>query len=179
MSILTSGIREDKEYSQLLSAIEKEHNSKVTLPLLVTGLCDGAADSLFISLFEDIQKKHGTSLVVCSDEKECLRLCNLLNANSIKSAFFQSRDLTFYNISASHDYEHERLKVLYELYTGNLDAVTVTPDTLLGYTVPPKRLNDATVFFDYSAEVDLMNLATVLVKSGYKKVELKIGRAHV
>ncbi len=175
MSILTSGIREDKEYSQLLSAIEKEYNSKVTLPLLVTGLCDGATDSLFISLFEDIKRKHGASLIVCSDEKECLRLCNLLNANSVKSAFFQARDLTFYNISASHDYEHERLKVLYELSTGAVDAVTVTPDTLLGYTVPPKRLNDATVFFDYSTEIDPSSLANTLVASGYKRVELVDG----
>ena len=168
MSMLTDVIREDREYGQLIRAIDKEFKAPNTLPLLVTGLCDGAADSLLVSLITDSRKgnEHRAALIVCPDEKECARLCDLLRVNSIRAVFYQARDLTFYNISASHDYEHERLKVLSWLISGGLDAVITTPDVALGYTVPPARLMDTTRFFDYSTVIDIRELSSALVEAG-------------
>ncbi len=175
MSILTDVIREDREYSQLLKAAEKEMKAERTLPLLATGLSDGAADALCISMIRDLREKHPTVLIICPDEKECARLSDLLRVNSIKAVFYQSRDLTFYNISASHDYEHERLKVLSGLISDSFDAIITTPDAALGYTVPPKRLMDAMAIFDYDTPVDTAELSRSLVDAGYKRVELVEG----
>jgi len=175
MSILTDVIREDREYSGLSKAVEKEFKAPTPLPLLVTGLCDGAADSLLRSLITDMRGNRPAALIICPDEKECARLCDLLRVNSVNAVFYQSRDFTFYNISASHDYEHERLKVLSWLISGGLDAVITTPDAALGYTVPPTRLMDATSFFDYDTIVDIADLSKSLVESGYKRVDLVDG----
>ena len=175
MSILTDGIRQDGEYQHLLSAVETEFSSPHTLPLLVTGLCDGASDSLFVSLVSELKQKHGCTLIVCQDERECSRLCDLLKINLLEAAFFLPRDLTFYNISASHDYEHERLKVLYGLLCGTLDAVITTPDAAIGYTVPPDHLKKATITFDYSSHIDISKLTRSLIASGYKRVEMVDG----
>ena len=108
---LYSFVREEGEYRQLLSAVKTEFLQK-PLPILVCGLCDGASDSFFVSLISDVRRhRRETALVICPEEKECLRLCEILNSVGIKSGFYNSRDYTFYNITASHEYEHERLKV--------------------------------------------------------------------
>jgi fructose-bisphosphate aldolase class II len=46
MSILTDSIREDGEYRHLLESVKREFSVPKPLPLLVNGLCDGAADAL-------------------------------------------------------------------------------------------------------------------------------------
>ena len=55
------------------------------------------------------------------------------------------RDLTFYNISASHEYEHERIRVLSGILSGAFDAVITTPDAMLGYTISADQIGRAHV----------------------------------
>ena len=86
------------------------------------------------------KKRRETILIICPEEKECVRISEILNGVGIASGFYNTRDYTFYNITASHEYEHERLKVLSALLEGDLDAVVTTPDACLGYTIPPKSL---------------------------------------
>ena len=81
MSILTDSIREDGEYRHLLESVKREFSVPKPLPLLVNGLCDGAADALFVSLLADLKKESKTSLIVCAEEKECIRIKELLNAS--------------------------------------------------------------------------------------------------
>ena len=49
---------------------------------------------------------------------------------------YPARDLNLYNITASHDFEHERLSVLYAILSGECDCVITTPDAALSYTIP-------------------------------------------
>ena len=172
MPNLTDSIRQDREYGAVIDALKREFSTSKPSPLLLTGLCDGASDSLFVSLIRDLTNQRGASLIICRDERECSRLCDLLRVNSLNAAFYLPRDLTFYNISASHDYEHERLMVLYGLLCGGLDAVVTTPDAALGYTIPPDRLQSSTVKLDFSTDIELNELAKRLVDSGYKRVDL-------
>ncbi len=172
MPLLTDAIRHDREYGAVCEALKKEFTASKPLPLLVTGLCDGAADALFVSLIADRKKHKGAVLIICRDERECSRLCDLLRVNSLNAAFYLPRDLTFYNISASHDYEHERLTVLYGLLCGGLDAVITTPDAALGYTIPPERLKNSTVKLNFSTEIDLNDLTKMLVNAGYRRVDM-------
>ena len=112
MNILTAGIRLDPEYKQLLRTVEQ--NFRVNpLPILASGLCDGASDALIVSLLEDTAKvRGGCALMICPEEKDCIRLCGVLERFGLRTGFYMARDLTFYNMIASHEYEHERLKVL-------------------------------------------------------------------
>ncbi|MBQ2734948.1 MAG: hypothetical protein IJF33_03870, partial [Clostridia bacterium] len=112
MSILTELIRQDPEYLQLLKTVERDFRLS-PLPILASGLCDGASDAFLVSLLEDtITFRNGTVLLFCPEEKDCVRVAGMLERYGIRAAFYMARDLTFYNITASHEYEHERLRVL-------------------------------------------------------------------
>ncbi len=200
MSLLTSPIRSDPEYTQLLAAARQNFKDK-PLPLLANGLCEGAAEALIISLIEDLcapigldpeehtesldksvtspQKppRHRTALLVCPEEKDCVRLKQTLRRFGMRAEFYTARDLSFYGagVTASHEYEHERLKVLSGLITGGLDAVLTTPDAALGYTIPPARLKATSVHLDYGVPLDPTALAGALVAAGYARVDLVEG----
>ena len=164
MSILTSCIREDLEYRQLLRTVSE--NFRVSpLPILASGMCDGASDAFLVSLIEDTQRLRGNSpaLVICPEEKECVKLCGVLERCGLRAAFYMSRDLTFYNITASHEYEHERLRVLSGILGGSFDAVITTPDALLGYTIPPKFLQENMLRIDNTEQLEPKKLADRLL----------------
>ena len=126
MNIFTDCIRADREYGQLLAVIKKNFKDK-PLPLLANGLCEGAAEAFLVSLIEDTclpskeaKTPHRTALIVCPEEKDCMRLRQTLTRFGLKASFYTARDLSFYGagVTASHEYEHERLKVLSGLITG-------------------------------------------------------------
>ena len=57
MSIVTDFIKLDKEYGALLETVKDARDARTPLPTLVSGLCDGASDSAFVSLIKDLKKK--------------------------------------------------------------------------------------------------------------------------
>ena len=174
MNQLTDIVRRDREYDQLLAAIKMASTSRTLYPILVSGLCDGAADAVYVSLIEDLKKeKQGPALLILPEEKECVRIRNMLRQFGLRTGFYVGRDLTFYNITASHEYEHERLKVLSGLLEGAYDAVVTTPDAALSYTIPADRLIDAQMKIAYGeSRLEPSELAETLVRAGYVRTEL-------
>jgi len=174
-SILTDSIRQDGEYRQLLRVVKALGNMANPQPVLLTGLCEGAADATYVSLIEDIRAGGAKApvLLICPEEKECVRLKVFLEQYGIKTGFFVGRDLTLYNITASHEYEHERLKVLSGILEGRYDAIVTTPDCTLGYTMPPEVLAKRCIRFDYSKSCpETSELAALLVAAGFVRVEM-------
>ncbi len=173
MNILTDSIRRDSEYTQLLSCALKEFEAREALPISASGLCEGAADALLISLIEDIKyEKGGCALIVCPEEKDAVRGKALLERFGLKCGFFIARDLTFYNITASHEYEHERLNVLYGILNGELDAVITTPDAALGYTIPPEKLLGSVMKLRYEDSISIDETVQKLLSAGYVRTEM-------
>ena len=171
-SILTSVIRADPEYGQLLRATKQDFRAN-PLPILASGLCEGAADALLVSLLEDTERERGgAALILCPEEKDCVKLGGLLERFGLRTGFYMARDLTFYNMTASHEYEHERIKVLSGLMAGEYDAVLTTPDAALGYTVPPEILKKTTVAINADEPLDLPELAKRLTGAGFVRVDL-------
>ena len=173
MSLLTQCIRSDPEYAQLLRVAMRNFRDK-PLPILASGLCDGASDAFLVSLIEDTASARcgSPALVICPEEKDCIRMLGVFERCGLRGAFYMTRDLTFYNITASHEYEHERLRVLYGLLCGDYDVVVTTPDATLGYTIPPKRLSDATIRVEAQTIIRPQALAERLVAAGYVRVDL-------
>ena len=175
MNLLTDAIRQDGEYEQLLAAVKRGFRDKA-LPLLANGLCEGASDAFVTSLLEDTASlTPSPALIVCAEEKECLRVKDMLSLFGITAAFYPVRDLTFYNISASHEYEHERIRVLSGILSGAFDAVITTPDAMLGYTIPAERLQDATLTLDFDTRIEPDDLCLRLVEAGYARVNMVDG----
>ena len=172
MNLLTSTVRLDSEYKQLLRALERDFRQN-PLPILASGLSDGAADAFLVSLLEDTASfRAKTALLICAEEKDCVRAMGLLERYGLRTAFYMARDLTFYNITASHEYEHERLRVLSGLLCDEFDVVVTTPDAALGYTVPPDLLADMLLSINATDEIDLKELNRKLISLGYVRVDL-------
>ena len=176
MNILTDCIRADGEYKHLLRAIAEQRIAKNPLPIVVAGLCEGAADAAYAALAEDVGRIGGKKrpvLLVCPEEKECMRLVNLFRRFAIRAEFFVARDLNFYNIVASHEYEHERLKVLSGILCGELDVIVTTPDAALTYTIPPEKFISSIINIEYDKTViEVAELAERLIGAGYVRAEM-------
>ncbi|MBR6728444.1 MAG: transcription-repair coupling factor, partial [Clostridia bacterium] len=167
--------RADGEYRQLLGDLTAALRDR-SLPFATGGLCDGAADGLMLSLLDDLRAaRRGAALCLLSEEKECARLQSYFEQYGLRVAFFTARDLTFYNITASHEYEHERLRVLSGLLRDDFDLILTTPDAALGYTVSRKRLEAHTLQLDGDSIVEIAALAERLTAAGYTRVELVEG----
>ncbi len=169
MTKITDLIRKDKEYGELLSAISRDFSATKPLPIAASGLCEGAMDAAYVSLLSDLNE---SALILCAEEKECVRICEMLCGFGLPAVFFQSRDLNLYNITASHEYEHERLKVLYKLLRGERQIVVTTPDGALGYTVPQAVLSAHSIRLDFDSRIDTATFARELVAAGYVRAEM-------
>ncbi len=176
-NILTDLIRLDREYEQLCALAVKNFGGK-SLPIAASGLSGGSMDALTVSLCRDTQKarthegKRSPTLVICAEEKECRELCERYAAFGLQTAFYVTRDLTFYNITASHEFEHERLMVLSGLLSGEYDIVFTTPHTALGYTIPPDRLRERMIKIDMMTRTEPSLLAERLVSAGYARTQM-------
>ncbi|MBR4033589.1 MAG: transcription-repair coupling factor [Clostridia bacterium] len=174
--ILTDCIRTDSEYRHLLEGLIRQRTSKQPLPIVAAGLCDGAADALTVSLVTDVGgRKSGGVLMVCADEKECVRTVALLKDFGLTAAHFPPRDLTFYNVTASHEFEYERLMVLSGILVGAYDAVVTTPDAALGYTIPPARLKDEMISLYADDMLDVEDFCRRLTAAGFARVDMTEG----
>jgi transcription-repair coupling factor (superfamily II helicase) len=177
MSFITNAIRRDGEYAQLLDTVKKEFRTHKPYPIAISGLSDGASDAAYVSLIEDTKESRGgfPLVIICPEEKECLRLQKMLSQFGLGAAFYLKRDLNFYNITASHEYEHERLKVLFGILNSDLDAVITTPDAALSYTIPPKKLRENLIRIDTQTISTPRELCKTLTLSGYTCVDMVDG----
>ena len=112
-NILTDLVRLDREYGELCELAKKNFKGK-SLEIAASGLSGGAPDALAISLCRDTEAertrcgKKTAALFICAEEKQCRELCEEYARFGLRTAFYLSRDLTFYNMTASHEFEHER-----------------------------------------------------------------------
>ena len=172
MSLFADLIREEPEYKQLCDALKKEF-SGAPMPILVTGLCEGATLSFLASLLADAKVYGGgVPLLLCPEEKDCRTLCDFLEGQGFRPAHYPARDLTFYHMTASHEYEQERLSVLSALLDGQPDVLLATPDATLSFTIPPTRLAEARITLSDDEEVELPSLVEKLLAAGFARAEL-------
>ncbi len=180
MNILTDIIKLDREYGELCALAKRNFGTR-SLPIVTSGISGGAQDALILSLAHDTQGERSAKgkrqavLVICSEEKECQRLCREYTEHGLCCAVFTGRDLTFYNITASHEFEHERLLVLAGLLYAQYDLVFTTPEVALGYTIPPERLEKNIIRLDFDTVSEPRELAERLVCAGYVRVDMVEG----
>ena len=175
-NILTDLIRLDREYGELCELVKKNFKGR-SLEIATSGLSGGASDALAISLCNDTHVERSKSgkrtaaLVICAEEKQCRELCEQYARFGLHTAFYVSRDLTFYNITASHEFEHERLMVLSGILSGEYDIVFTTPHAALGYTIPPSILRERMISLDMLTRTEPSVLASRLVCAGYSRAD--------
>ncbi|MCL2518340.1 MAG: DEAD/DEAH box helicase, partial [Oscillospiraceae bacterium] len=175
-NIITGSIRKEREYVQILKTASEQANSNKPLPVLVTGLSDGSRFSFYAALAEDLKLKYGRGyLLIAADEKDVLRLANSFSDLGYTPLTYPVRDFIFYNITASHDYEHERLAVLASVLNGRYDVIITTLDAAVQYTIPRDILSSATKHIRKGDIYKLEELTEFLNFIGYARVEMVDG----
>ncbi len=174
--MLLNQLRKEREYQELVAVLKEQRFSRIPRPARLIGLCEGARHALFASLLEDVSaEEKKPSLLLVPDEKEAMRCYTALTALGHSPQIYSFRDLVFYNISASHEYEHERLGVLTSILEGTCDVVIATPDAAMQYTIPEVRLRSAIRTLCSGDSVELDEIRTFLIDSGYQSVDMVDG----
>ena len=176
---LTGALKAEKEFAAFAACAEKECASgsgAKRRPAAVTGLCEGA-EFAFVNNLLEVARTCGRKgvLLIVSDEKKANKLCRWLREYEKNAYVFPARDFVFYHAGASHEFEHERLFVLLKTLKGACDYLIATPDALLQYTVPRKRLLDNTPVVSSGGRYDLERLVNALEKTGYRRTDLVEG----
>ncbi len=167
MKLLLDYVRSLREYEGFLQHRKQLSSSKYK-PVCVTGLSDGAKYAFLASAITDIKR---TALIILPDEKDCLKMYNALCSYSVKCAVYPLRDFNLHPVVASHEYEHQRLSVLSGIISHSLDCAIATPDAVMQLTVPPERLKQSTLTLSLGDTCDLESLCSILVNSGYARVQ--------
>ena len=178
-SIINGAIRHSTQYSKLIARFDELQKNGECLPLLVDGISDGAIYSLLYSLTEDIRQRTGAPLLILTgEERRANKLNEYLKKSGIKSEFYPVRDFNFYDMTASHDVEYERLRVLSGILLNEIDAVITTPDALTQYTVPKSVLEKSVISVNSDTSLDVSEFSAKLFGMGYTLSDAVEGRGQ-
>ena len=177
MNILSSRIREEREYGQLLENLSVQMKIENRAPIMVTGLCEGARNAFLAALVCE-KITSSPALIVAHDEKTANIINAFLSGVGLRSMVYPVRDPVLYNIVSSHDTEHERIAVLTAIAKDDVDVVVTVPDAALQYTIPRGRLEKATMTLSEGESADIGELAKFLVSAGYVREALVDGKGQ-
>ena len=164
---ITQLIYADHLFHEVVAALREQRTAVKPLPLIVNGLASGGQDAFCVELTRMMGMENAPVLFLAPSESEAEGLCNRLHACGINALRFPKRDLVFYEYSASHAVEHERLFVLSHLLQGRVDAVVTTPHTAAAFTIPPQILTAHIVSISVGDVLAPETLCEKLVNMGY------------
>lgn len=159
-----------REYRQLCEALAERRRKP--LPHLCTGLSEGARSFFYAALCEDRKQTGTPMLILLPSEKDVNRLSAALSDWGLKCKSYILRDYMLRNITASHEYEHERLSVLYAILNNTCDVVLTTPDAALQYTMPEAKLTARIRRITMTDRCEIGEVADMLADCGYTAVEM-------
>ena len=122
-------------------ALGEQLRAAKPLPLVINGLSGGAVDAFLVETVREACRAGARpAILLVRDDAEANRVATLLADAALTAAAYPARELCFFEMSASHDLERERLSVLHSLLSGELDAVVTTAYAALQPTMPPEEL---------------------------------------
>ena len=111
-SLILNKIRGDREYKEMLDSVLLMGKRGRVRSLLVSGLSEGADGYFRAALTEDLLSRKKNVLLLFPDDREAANASDFLNYCGIPSMKYPSKDFNFNNMTASHEFENERLAVL-------------------------------------------------------------------
>ena len=186
LNVCLEAVRSLSEYNEiysLLSRFERTSKGYSQGVCYCTGLTAGLRDALCSELLQKIKNdfadgNSGTALVLCSEEKTAYAMKSAMCAYGIKTEVFPVRDYNFHNINAtSHEWEYERLRVLREIVSGNVDAVVSVPEAALGILPPVSMLKEKSNI-KTGMELSRDGLCERLMSYGYTRCDCVEGQGQ-
>lgn len=170
MNELLNLMRTRRDYIQLCKRLSDNRGKK--LPSLVTGMCDGERALFVAALTGDRPIKGQPVLAILPNEKEISRLAASLGNFGLRTKIYPMRDFVLTNMSASHEFEYERISVLGEIIDNSCDIVLATPDAAVQYTMPADVLVSRTFTLDKSSPISTEKVISTLIDCGYVRVPM-------
>ena len=164
MKKLTEIVIKQPEFQELLAQAEGGH-----CPVAVSGL-SGVHRAHIAAAMRQVT---GCSVVLlCSDEKEGARLqADLAAFTGAPVRLLAGREFVFYDATASRQWEHRRLDLLYAMSHDKAPLVVATVEGLLQRTLPPELLEQTALTLSLGDNCDLEQLTRRLVAAGYTRCD--------
>lgn len=164
-------LRLDKEYSQILECVGTQMRQKA-LPIVISGMPPVIEKAFLASFCKDYFGEYRRpALILAKDDKTVIHLTDYLRKQGVKALRFLRRELNIYNITASHENEHERLLVLSKLLSLDAEAIIATPAASMGYTMPREVLDRNKFVFGIGDIDEPSEMIARLLAMGYTRVE--------
>lgn len=180
---MIKSLAEYKEMHSILSRFARMGEKYSQGVCYFSGLSEGMTElvcSATVMDSADFSKdgKKECAVVICADEKMSYSLKGALSFFGIRSEVFPVRDYNFYNISAtSHEWEYERLRILREIESGNVDAVIAVPEAALGILAPLEKIRGNNKM-SVGDELERDELCETLLSYGYSRTDTVEGQGQ-
>ncbi len=144
--------------------------------ICATGLTEIHKASIVYSL---CRLRNVRAFCVAPDEQKAQTLTNDLCSMGLKAFFYPARDFIFREIGGkSHDYEHQRLNILYKMMSGEYDVVVACLDAAAQYTIPKKAHQSAILKLTTGAEISIESCVRALTLLGYRRFDQVDGKGQ-
>lgn len=172
MNLFKDSIRREREYAGVIENIKTQMLLRRRHPMQVTGLCEGARAAFYAALAEDFSKESDTPcLILLPDEKEIMRVSISLAELGVSSVVYPWRDFVYHDITASHEFEYDRLSALSAIIHNSVQTVLTVPDAALQYTMPREILEVSERKIISGSEISQEELTEYLLSVGYTRVD--------
>ncbi len=171
MKYCPSSIALDKEYAGIIDCVRSQMRQN-PLPLVISGMPPVVEKAFLAAFCESFTQEHDRCpLILVRDDKTAIRITEQLRTLGIEAYRYLRRELNIYNITASHENEHERLLVLSKLLFGKPQAIVSTPAAAMGYTMPRDVLDVNRYYFGIGDIDEPKDMIDRLTAMGYTRVE--------
>lgn len=171
MDFLRSALKRCTEYKAVHGALKSGHT-----PIMASSLSRIHKANIIDTLPADENRR---ALVVVADDGEAVRLKDDLQMLGREALIFPARDINLRKVEGvSHEYELERVGVLCEILSGNVDTVIASAEAIMKYTVPRSVLQSHLVKIDMDSQIGIEGLCRLLVASGYTRCQTVCGKGQ-
>ncbi len=165
-ALIADLIKESTDFTELVKTLRRGK------PTSVSGITDSATP-LFIGALAG--EMPDSSIIICKDEKTCRKVISAMDELGKKGVLYPAREYNFNNITASREFEHERLAVLSALAGGESFTVVTTPQAIMQPTVTKDDLLARELFLETGIELPLEAAIEILESGGYSRADVVEG----
>ncbi|MCD7929267.1 MAG: transcription-repair coupling factor, partial [Clostridiales bacterium] len=162
MKPLTTVLQSLPEFRELTAQLDAGRS-----PVAVAGLTTVHRAHLAAALWETTGRPV---VLLCPDEQEGKRLqSDLAFFTGEPVELLVGREFVFHNATVSRQWEHQRLRLLRGLQTGQVKILVATVEGLFQRTMPPATLEKATLILRPGDLYEMDDLTRRLAAGGYTR----------
>lgn len=143
----------------------KYHMGKGHMPIQINGCSESQFVHFAMSISKDVKQK----IIITHSEKRARQIAEDASYFEDNVHVYPAKDFIFYNADIHGNLLlKERMKALRSLIRGENITIVTTMDAFMDKLLPAKRLKSSILSFEVGGEVDLDEVRSILVRTGYE-----------